>query len=180
MKRLIKIVAVCVAVPICALAIWFVTLLWSSPDYAATSSCPLADIDRTNSALEREHDFGKAVHMRLWHERATFHQNSRTLESNFQWLANRIAFSSWDRRNTIAFYCDHAYVRLGSERPVTYLPLAASRLRPEASSDDEAWDLAICLSHSSFSSDFPDGYPTVSRLRDVCKIRKANRIKRGE
>lgn len=178
MKGLIKIVAVCLVVPICGFAMWFVSLLWISPRYAEVGSCSAEQIEKTFAILKSEHLILEAARSRARYEDSQFRSRSRTMQSALERAANLLPFISWDKKNTAAFYCNHAYVRFSGERPFRQLPPAVEWLAPRVQNEDEAWRLAACLSYSYWSQ---QGATTdVTGLRQRCELRKTSRIKRGE
>ena len=159
--------------------LWVGSLMWRSPDYAASGVCSAQEIARTSAKIDEMHMRHDAAHVRVSHEFSKYHPQVRTLRGALERSANTVAFKTWDSENTAAYYCNHAYFRVEGQKPFATLPATVSWLHQHTDEDD-AWRLAVCLSYSARSKPFTDGYRAeIPALRRMCETRRSLRIKRG-
>lgn len=181
MRGFLKITGVIIALPVIAFCLWLGNLTWRSPDYARAGTCSAHEIGMTRAAIDAMHMHHDAAIIRGHHENGLFNQGRRTLRNTAERGFAMMAFKAWDKENSAAFFCSHAYIRPAGERPFLSLPPAVDWLKPHTRDDGEAWRLATCLSYSGYSPKFPEGYTTdVPALRTLCDRRASLRIKRVE
>lgn len=177
----LKITVLVFAAPVACFGLWLGSLIWRSPDYARAGTCSTEDVLKTRAAIDDMHMHHDTAVMRIRHENDLFNGRPRTLAGAVQNGFSVLVFKTWDKGNSAAFFCNHAYVRPGGRPPFRTLPKAAAWLRPHTRNETQSWRLATCISYSNYSPRFPDGYTTdIPALREVCDIRRDARIKRGE
>lgn len=147
MKRvgdLLRYTALMVAVLALCLGLWLSSLLWHSPDYAASGTCTVTEIDRTAAEIDEHQAANSIAGYREYYEFSHYHPQVQTMEGHVVGAVNVLAFRTVGKRQTAAFLCNHAERHVDGVAANT-LPQLVDRLAPYEADEKSRWGLAMCM-----------------------------------
>ena len=165
MKRLAIYFASGFAALLVICGVWFLHLLWHSPNYEAQGTCTASEIARAEVEIQRWPGFGAAANLRANRESWTLRPHVPTLESTLERTANAMVYDAFGKRKTAAFFCNNAQRHVDGQA-ATSMPQIAALLKPYEADESVRWRMATYMTFKPYNIAGASSYEMVKQKLD--------------